>query len=218
MKNFTLILFLISLIGYSFPISAATPASSRHHDGFYFSFGIGPAFGHIDDSYYLKATEEKSSMDITGTPVAVDIRLGGAIKQDLVLSFDMVGRSMSSPELKMNEGSYATDKNLTISETTYGLGVTKFFMPYNFYAGATVGTGVFMFTYGDVSDENSTSVRSDYGFSWMLRTGKSWYLGERWGLGAGLAYGNTTTHTQDGTGKEDLYSSQFIATVTVSYQ
>jgi hypothetical protein len=196
----------------------AQTADNRHHDGFYVSFGLGPSLGHIDAVNLLPYNSTEYNSEYSGTPVAFDFRIGGAVKQDWILTFDMVGRSMTSPQIKTDSISYTTNDNFTISENTYGVGVSRFFMPLNVYVGATVGTGIFVFDYNDGTAENSSTIRSKGGLSWMLRAGKSWYLGRKWGLGVGMGFSRTTTHTVDQGVTEDLTSNQFLGTITVSYQ
>lgn len=192
---------------------------TRHHDGFYFSLGLGPSFGHVDSkNTYASDYQREYRSEYYGTPFVFDLRIGGAIRKDLVLTFDMVGRSMSGPQLKTDSGTYMTSDDFSFSENTYGVGITRFFMPLNVYVGATLGTGIFVYNFDSDNDELSTSLRSKGGFSWMLRAGKSWYLGRKWGLGIGMGFGNTTTHTQISGDTEDLSSGQIMGTVTVSYQ
>lgn len=197
---------------------AAQAADKRHHDGFYFSFGLGPSLGHIDAVNTFSYDAKEYISEYSGTPVAFDLRIGGAVKRDWLLTFDMVGRSMTSPQVKTDSGTYVTNDNFTISENTYGVGISRYFMPLNVYVGATLGTGIFVFDYDDGNMENSMTVRSKGGFSWMLRAGKSWYLGRKWGLGFGMAFTRTTTNTVDQGATEDLTSNQFLGTITVSYQ
>jgi hypothetical protein len=218
MKTFTYTALILGLFATSMGYAGAATPDNRHHEGFYFSFGLGPAFGHIDDKF-KETGGVTEKYEYLGTPVAVDLRVGGAIKRDLVLTFDMVGRVLSSPQVRTEGGTYSTNDDVTISENTYGLGVSKFFMPLNAYVGATVGAGNFTMDIANAADGGGTvSVSSDYGFSWMLRAGKSWYLGKKWGLGFGLAYGMTNTHTEDNTGVEDMKSGEVMGTITVSYQ
>jgi hypothetical protein len=105
-----------------------------------------------------------------------------------------------------------------MDESTIGLGVTRFFMPYNINVGATFGLGRFIYPKLIGSPENNELARSKDGFSWLLRAGKSWYVSKKWGVGIGLAYGNTSTHTVDAGRKQDFSSSRLIGTVLVSYQ
>lgn len=196
----------------------AQTQDARHHDGFYFSFGLGPSFGHIDGENTYSDVEGIYHTEYSGVPFAFDLRVGGAIQTDWLLTFDIIGHSMSGPQMKTDTGTYLTAEEFSFSEYTYGAGITRFFMPYNIYAGATVGMG--LFTYGTESAdmENTVMYRSKGGFSWMLRAGKSWYVGRKWGLGFGVGYGSTGTKTADRNGKEDLFSRQFMATINVSYQ
>lgn len=215
-------------IGTALTVSSAvaeTPVSpvksdSKHHEGFYATLGIGPSFGHIHDDY--KGSGEYSTLSYSGkwdgTGVAVDLRLGGSVIPDLIITGDITSRAITSPSFKSDNFNGTTDNSVSISEVTYGVGVTRYFMPYDFYVGATVGAGAFVLQHNDGGNlENSTSVRSDFGFSGILRAGKSWRLGRNWSIGAGLGYGITNTSTSDNTGKEDMRSSRMFALVTCSF-
>jgi opacity protein-like surface antigen len=195
-------------------------SEATHHEGFYAALGIGPSFGHIHDEY--NGSGEYSSLSYSGkwdgTGVAFDLRLGGSVIPDLIITGDITSRAITSPTFKSENISGTTDNSISISEVTYGVGVTRFFMPYDFYVGATVGAGAFVLQHNEGGDfENSTSVRSDFGFSGILRAGKSWRLGRNWSIGAGLGYGITNTSTSDNTGKEDMRSSRMFAMVTCSF-
>ncbi|MFM2208181.1 MAG: hypothetical protein RL213_2156 [Bacteroidota bacterium] len=222
MKTFTYVALVFGLFVAGFGrIDAATP-DNRHHDGFYFSFGLGPSFGHIDakDHYNYISDDNSYKTTYSGNPFAFDLRIGGALKRDLVVTFDMVGRSMTGPQLETDTGTFTHDDHMFFDEYTYGVGITKFFMPYNIFVGTTLGTGIFSYGHDDLSMSNDGNFRyrSKGGFSWLLRAGKSWYLGRKWGIGVAACYGGTKTSTADANGTEVLNSSNFMGLITVSYQ
>jgi hypothetical protein len=195
--------------------SAST--TEKHHDGFHFSFGLGPVIGHIHDNYNSNIYPSYSA-EWRGTGILVDMRIGGAIKQDWILTADLMNKSISSPEISMNDSNYTTNDNVSMDEVSYGIGLTHYFMPFNIYAGVTLGTGTFVLTYTDPESDEVTKTRSEYGFSWMFRAGKSWYLGRKWGLGVGLGYGGTKAEVSGGNGNEKFNATRFVASVAVSYQ
>ncbi len=210
---------IVSFTLSTFPAVAQglSTGGDKHHDGFHFSFGLGPVFGHIHDTYNSSAMDSyKASWK--GAGLLVDMRVGGAIMQDLILTADLMNKSITSPQISMNDSSYTTNENVSMDEVTYGLGLTKYFMPLNVYVGATLGTGAFVLTYTDPESDDVTKTRSEFGFSWMVRAGKSWYLGRKWGMGIGLGYGGTKAKTSVDAGSERFDATRFVASIAVSYQ
>lgn len=197
--------------------SQSTSGEVKHHNGFHFAFGLGPAFGHIHDNYSSTVYPSYKAA-WKGTGLFVDMRIGGAIKEDWLLTADLMNKSITSPQISMNDSSYTTNENVSMDEITYGVGLTRYFMPLNIYAGVTLGAGTFMLTVTDPESDEMTKTRSEYGFSWMLRAGKSWYLGRKWGLGVGFGYGGTRAKVSDSTGNEKFDAARFVASVNVTYQ
>lgn len=210
---------IVAITLFSVPVKAQYTAQSegRHHNGFHFSFGLGPVIGHIHDNYNSSVYQNYSA-EWRGTGVLVDMRIGGAIKEDWVLTADLMNKSITSPEISMNDSNYTTNDNVSMDEVSYGLGLTRYFMPYNIYAGVTLGTGTFVLTYTDPESDEVTKTRSEYGFSWMLRAGKSWYLGRKWGLGVGVGYGGTSAEVSAGDSNEKFDATRFVVSLAVSYQ
>jgi len=159
------------------------PKGFHKHDGFYLSFAGGPAIGAIT----LNATNASfNKMEMSGAGFQFDFKIGGVISEEsnLILSFDVISRAISSPALTIDGNSVSTTSDVTASDVLYGVGITKYFMPDNIFINATVGVGTFSL---DIS--NSTS-SSKSGFGFQLKGGKEWWVSDNWGLGvaAGLSY------------------------------
>jgi hypothetical protein len=154
------------------------------HKGLYIGLGLGPAFGAIND----EPTSYGKSYKIEGSAFTFDFRIGGNISENLILTFDMTSRSISSPTIVFSDTTIATSSNISLNESCYGLGLTYYLMPNNIYIGGTIGRG-----YYTISDRSrGTSAKSDYGYSGSIRIGKQWWVSKNWGLGASLIGSNTS--------------------------
>jgi len=184
------------------------PSNDRAHKGFHFTLGMGPVYGHIHD----KASDASGTMEVRykGTGFGLELRLGGAVKENLVLSFDMVSRAITSPQISYAGNDYNTSDDLSIGEVTYGAGITYFLMPSNISFGGTLGVGSYVF---NVTGDNSTTMRTDYGFSGVLRVGKTWWLGRAVNMGAGLSYSYTEAPNNEKDLKENLWGDRFMASI-----
>lgn len=188
-------------------------SNDRAHKGFHFTLGMGPVYGHIHD----KASGDigldgDGTMEILykGTGLGVELRMGGALKENLVLSFDLVSRAITSPQVRLGGTDYNTNEDLSIGEVTYGAGITYFLMPANISLGGTLGVGSYVLT---TTGDNSTTLRTDYGFSGVARVGKTWWLGRSVNMGVGLSYSYTNAPNNEQGVKETLWGDRFMASL-----
>lgn len=189
------------------------PANDRTHRGFHLSLGLGPVYGHIHDKAsgaISPGVNGNAEVRYKGTGVGLDLRVGGAVKDNLVLTFDMVSRAITSPQISYGGNDYNTSDDLTIGEVTYGAGVTYFLMPANISLGGTLGVGNYVLT---VTGENSSTLRTDYGFSGVLRAGKTWWLGRAVNMGAGVSYSFTQATNNEKDLKETLWGDRWMASI-----
>jgi hypothetical protein len=166
-------------------------AGSRKHDGFYLSLNLGPAFGGT----IIKANGNAVAYDefiYRGEGLMVDLKIGGAIKEDLILSFDIIGRTITGPEGEQDGVSLgsASDK-VKATDNSYGFGVTKYFMPHNIFASGTIGVGRM------VLDTDGNTATSKWGPSLHAKIGKEWWVSKNWGLGASVGYGFTAADDKE---------------------
>jgi len=212
MKTFKQLIGIITLI-LTFEF-----ASARTHEGLYCHLGIGPSFGHINDNF----TEQGTPQSITwgGTGVAVDFRIGGAFKENWILSFDRYNQMISAPEYATGGIKKVLSSNESISEQCYGAGIMRYFMPANIYVGGTIGAGTYVLDYyANPDNSNSmTKIRTKYGFSGMLRAGKTFFLGKHWGLGTGLGLTYLKCNNNVSGESETLSSTKFMITINVTYE
>jgi len=176
-----LVLAVLSLLAV--PALAQIPVP---HQGFYASMGLGVPGGDIDQDLtngpYAHGT-------FSGTGLQLDARIGGAVSRNNLLTFDVSARVISGPKWEVsdsggNRASTTLSDKSSVGDAIAGVGFTHYFMPANAFVGVTAGLGSFTF------DNGNQSGSSKRGFGYILRGGKEWRLGRKWGLGVvgGLAH------------------------------
>jgi hypothetical protein len=188
-------------------------STDRAHRGFHLTVGLGPVYGHIHDRASGELAPDSSGtieLQYKGTGIGFDLRVGGAIKENLVLTFDIVSRAITSPMISYNGTDYTTTSDLSIGEVTYGAGITYFLMPSNISLGATLGAGAYTF---NTTGQESASARSDFGFSGVARAGKTWWLGRSVNMGFGLSYSYTRAPNNDAGVEETLWGDRLMASI-----
>ena len=173
----------------------------RQHTGFYLSMSVGPTFGAITNDIKNGDTETYS-----GTGAQFDIKIGGAVKENLILHASMATTSISGPTVKTSYyGSGRLKEDMTFNENLIvGVGLTYYMMPTNIFLSGTVGMGNYTFTDSKESDNN---MKTDNGFSMQLKAGKEWWVGKRWGLGIAISYGKTIVNNGPYDGIEQKFNS-----------
>lgn len=192
-----LILFLTSIC--SAQISAEAQEDDYHkHLGFYLSLSTGPNFANI-------TSEVKGSykLGFNGTGALFDFKIGGAIKENLILHATLTTKSMSGPEVTSNGTSQNTSNDIIIGEAVIGGGVTYYMTPSNIFLSGTIGLGNFTL----IDNKNETSVSTDRGFSMQLKVGKEWWISKKWALGIALTYGKSHLINSPGIGVNELMDS-----------
>lgn len=224
MKISALLLCLLPALAFSQdPVSSPEPvadaprlayAGFHRHDGFFLSMNLGPALGGT----IIKASGNDAPYDkfiLRGPGVMVDLKVGGAIAPNLILSFDIVGRSINDPEGEMdgeNLGNAGSD--VTIADNSYGIGLTRYFMPYNLFVSGSLGMGRMVVDNG--SDKNS----SKWGPALHLKVGKEWWVSPNWGLGLSAGYGFVAADDKKTPGVDyngELTSHQFYVLFNTTY-
>ena len=182
--------FLIALGAASAGAQSSDPAvpfdDGRHkHDGFFLSMNIGPALGGTiinakgDDIGY-------SEFIYRGEGILVDLKIGGAIRENLILSFDIIGRTITGPEGEMDGVSLGSAEDDVVAvDNSYGIGLTRYFMPHNVFVSGTVGIGRM------ILESDAGDATSKWGPSLHAKVGKEWWVGKNWGLGVSGGYGFT---------------------------
>jgi len=199
----TLLLLSFCLGSYCLIYGQSDNEKFQSHKGFYLSMSIGPAFGSITHDV---TQPFKGQLDYSGTGVLFDIKIGGAVKENLILHATFASTSLTGPEVKSNNQSIKAPNNMSINENmTFGGGLTYYIMPANFFLSGSMGIGNFSLI---DNDNNKNNVSTSNGFSMQLKVGKEWWVGKRWGLGAALTYGKTSVNNEGSGYKEKLNSNR----------
>jgi hypothetical protein len=78
-KKLIFILFMCGLNVVQAQETAKMQTGFHQHDGFYLSMSVGPLFGSVNDDL------GNYTMDMSGTGAQFDFKIGGAIKENLIL-------------------------------------------------------------------------------------------------------------------------------------
>jgi hypothetical protein len=183
MKKLAVVLFFVPAIGFAqMTGEQAVPYGFHTHDGFFLSLTGGPAFGNIvleaSNTYFKK-------MEMSGVGFQIDLKIGGTISEEnnLILTFDVLSRAISAPDMTVDGRSASTTTDVTAGDVLYGIGVTKYFTPSNIFINATIGLARFTI------NVNNTQANSESGLGGQLKIGKEWWVGDNWGLGVAAGVG-----------------------------
>ena len=206
----TMILGTLMAMGQENP----PPAGYHEHDGFFLSMGLGPLTASYDDKVSGNAPFAGSTLTFSGWGALFDVRIGGSIGTNLILSGDLIGRSLVEPKLEINGGGSATLEDVTFTEALVGAGLTYYLMPENIFFSATLGLSNISLDY--YRSGTRVTGTTDTGFGVNVKVGKEWWVGDDWALGiAGSGSWMSLTNkpsgaTEDFTGYS--FSVQFSAT------
>ena len=206
MKKF----FLLSLLTALFFVSNAQMIDRgqvldyRLHKGFYLSMSIGPNFPSITIEE-VRVTD----MKITGTGAQFDIKIGGAVQENLILHATLASNSITGPKVTSFGTSQNSSNKMAMGEAMIGAGMTYYFMPANIFVSGSAGLGNFTL----IDNDNDINISTDRGFSFQLKAGKEWWVSRRWGLGVAVSYMKTMVTNKPGGGTEEKLNSNNFAIV-----
>lgn len=200
MKKIILLLMVFSAFAYS----QETPPPGFHtHDGFYLSMSIGPGFGDIK----WEATNFTfRNVEYSGTGGQFEFKIGGVISNNLILSFDVIARSILNPEMTEDGILIGTANDISITDVIIGAGLTYYFMPSNIFMSGTIGIGSFSIQNQSMGVSGSTK----RGLGIEFKFGKEWWVSADWGLG--IAAGIASVSADDKTIPFSNYSGKLSTT------
>jgi hypothetical protein len=193
-------IFLFSL--FIICISTLTAQDGFHqHDGFALSMSLGPVFGTVTDDFGT------NHMELSGTGALFDFKIGGAIKENLILHATILSSLVPGPTfIKAEDTIVVAPDNVFLGEAMLGAGLTWYFMPENFFLSGSVGLGNFSI----LNSITNNHVSTQRGFSMQLKFGKEWWVSKNWALGVGVTYGKTHLTNEPGDGIiEKMDSNRF---------
>lgn len=176
-------------------------ATVRSHKGFYLSMGVGPVFGNIN-----MKSNELGEVIYSGVGAIFDFKIGGAIKENLILHGSLMSSTMAGPEVKTSAGSGKSSNNINLGEAMIGGGLTYYIMPENISFSGSLGLGNFTV----INNDTDVNVSTERGISMQIKLGKEWFVSKKWGLGVAATYGKTSVNNTPGGGlQEKLNSNRF---------
>lgn len=180
----------------------------HQHDGFYLSMNLGPVFGNVTDNVDAFNGASAYTLDITGPGAVMDLKIGGAIRENLILHATLISNSVSGPTIVTTRNSSSTSakapQSFSISDDMYAVGLTYYVMPSNILVSGSIGLG--RYTIMDTG-ENSGSITTQGGFAMQLKLGKEWWVSKNWGLGVGVTYSKINVTNEPSIGESELLDS-----------
>ena len=203
MKNvFLLLSFCLFTSNFCFVYGQSGDGKFQQHTGFFLSMSIGPAFGLISDDMKGAVTDR---LEFKGTGLQFDIKIGGALRENLILHATMASTAINGAKIKSKNQTGRLNDNMSVNENMMiGIGLTYYVMPNNIFLSGSAGIGNYTLTDTKNSENN---LRTDNGFSMQLKAGKEWWVGKRWGLGIALTYGKTLVNNGPYDGVEEKFNS-----------
>ena len=205
-KVFLLLCITFSLSNFHSIYGQSVNDGFHQHTGFYLSLSAGPVFGTIEANEISPVPFRLNFSG--GTGGQFDIKVGGAIRENLILHATIISNALIGPKVTSNGQSITLPDNMNINETMLlGGGVTYYLMPHNIFLSGSVGMGYFTMQYKENSDLNGST---DKGVSMQIKVGKEWWISKKWGLGVALTYGKTNVNNRPSSGyAEKLNSNRF---------
>src|ERR1051325_10088491 len=84
------------------------------HRGFHFEFGLGPAFGTITDE--VRQGVNAAIAEFSGTGAGIELKFGGGIDDNLVLTFDILSKAIVGPTVTINGRTATASDDYSLSE------------------------------------------------------------------------------------------------------
>jgi len=195
-----------ALVGFMCLQTVKAQEKNHQHTRFFLSMSIGPVFGKITDDV-TGDPNGAYKMDMSGTGAVFDFKIGGAIKENLIIHATLISQTMPGPTIKLSNepNSVKATDQLTVGEAMFGGGLTYYIMPQNILLSGSLGLG--NFTIIDQTNDQTTSTQR--GFSMQLKAGKEWWVSKKWGLGISVTYGKTNLTNNSGDLVEKLDSNRF---------
>lgn len=183
MKKVTLLAFTIIFGCINLMAQSDHEPGYQAHDGFFLSMSVGPGMIYINDDI---TNGPYDNMKMNGVGGIVDIKVGYAIKENLILHGDIISISSGKVDVVADGTDLGTiEGDNSVGVIMFGGGFTNYFMPNNMFISGTVGIGSFNIT---TNDQTSSTQR---GLGLYIKAGKEWWVSSRWGLGVSAGFNYT---------------------------
>ena len=183
-------------------------ASSAHrHRGFFLRPDIG--FGYLTASM----SDQGGDYTISGGGAYLGFAIGGSIADGVILAGHLWGMSAPSPTVTFN-GQSGSISDTHLGFAAIGPEFDYYFMPANFFLGATVGLSRVAVQLGGRLTSGGTDYNTQVGIAGQLAGGKEWWVSDSWGLG--LKWEVTITANKDNSSSNSPTWTGFAFTIGFS--
>jgi hypothetical protein len=151
----------------------AEPASTAHrHLGFF----IRPEGGY---AWLTAGTSFRGSKaEVSGSGAFLAIAIGAAVSEDLIVAGTGWHFFVNEPELKLDGSSLGTASGASAALLGYGVAVTWYLHPSNFYLSVNPALAQLV-----AADGSGNNLSSDFGPGLRAAAGKEWWVSDHWGVG-----------------------------------
>ena len=175
MKRTPIIFLAILLSGVNLAAQADHEPGYQAHDGFFLSMSIGPGMVNINDDI---TGGTYSNLKMSGIGAVIDIKLGAAVSENLILHGDIISISSGKLNVEADGSDIGTiEGDNSLGNIMLGGGITYYFMPSNVFVSGSGGIARFTIT----TNDQTSSTQAGLGLH--VKAGKEWWISSRWGLG-----------------------------------
>jgi hypothetical protein len=158
------------------PPPSASQSSAHRHRGLFLRPDIG--FGYLTAS----ASDLGGDYTISGGAGYLGFAIGGSVADGVIIAGRLWGVNATSPTVTFNGQSGSP------GETNLGFGAIGpefdyYFMPANFFLGATLCLSRITLKTGGRLTSGGTDYSTQIGIAGQLAVGKEWWVSDSWGLG-----------------------------------
>jgi hypothetical protein len=195
----------------------SVPAANRgaeRHDGFMLRMVMAFGASNMSESFETPSLGD-NSFEYSGFSLGLSLDLGASPIDDLVIHARFADLVNPSPSISMNGDDLGEAEDLSVIASMFGVGVTYYFMPINFYLTGAIGP-----SWISISDRTTDERQSsDLGFGLNVDIGKEWWVSDNWGLGAaGRFWLTTLEHQSDSSVPIDYTLLGFGVAFSATYQ
>ena len=184
----------------------AAKAGDHLHDGFYLRLAIG--FGYLSNTINLGASSGfDTELKVTGTTLAMEVLLGGAVIPGLILGAGIWADPLLSPKFEVGGASGSINDNQSVQLSRLGLFVDIYPDPKSgFHVQGNVGLAAFSIT-NKSTDETLANAK---GLGLGGAVGYEWWVSQQWGAGV-MARFTYSSLSADGESHRVIYPSILIS-------
>ena len=118
------------------------------------------------------------ALKLSGTAWGLDVAVGGAVSQDLIIFGEFTFMNVGSPDVMVDSGS-VNSNGATFDHIGIGPGIAYYIEPANVYL-----SGALIFGKLQIQNGDTVTAQTKAGLGANFMVGKEWWASPQWGLGA----------------------------------